>query len=339
MRLTYRFPMIVLLAGMLILSACGGAPQAATPTPAPLPVVKLQGMEGGTSAAATIIIQQQGFDKKHGFQAQLYQVGGDASATFLLQRNSDVNFDCDLITAALLRSQGNKISAFYPVVTQDAYILVRGDSPYQKPEDLIGKKVGHDGLESGNVTAANIMLNAFHNIQIEKDYDLQLSEEGAVIRLLARGDLEAIFMSQPEVIVSEVEDHTRVIWGPAYEEWLANKGGRSWAITMCAYEDWLTGHPELAKGVTAAWDDALAWIKEDPSRLKQEPFPELFGIENEEVLDKFVELVGTTEYFTNSWTEKDVQGGQQYLEFAAGIGNVITEVPEHSIVRLEDLLK
>jgi NitT/TauT family transport system substrate-binding protein len=340
MRSIPRFPLIVgFLALMLIIAACGGAPQEATePSAAALPVVKLQGMEGGTSAAATIIIQQQGFDKAHGFQAELYQVGGDASAQFLLQRNSDVNFDCDLVTAAVLRSQGNKISTFYPVVAQDAVILVRGDSPYQKPEDLIGKKVGHDGLESGNVTAANIMLDEFNDIQIEEDYDLQLTEEGALLRLLDRGDLDAIFMSQPEVIVSEVEFGTKSIWGPASEVWMKEKGGRNWAITMCAYEDWLVENPDLARGVMAAWDDALAWIKEDPSRLKEAPFPELFGIEDPVVLDKFAELVGTTEYFTNSWTEEDVQAGRDFLKSAAEMGTIIQEVPENSIVRLEDLV-
>ena len=76
MRSIPRFPLIVgILALMLINAACGGAPQATEPPADALPVVKLQGMEGGTSAAVTIIIQQQGFDKANGFQAELYQVG------------------------------------------------------------------------------------------------------------------------------------------------------------------------------------------------------------------------------------------------------------------------
>jgi hypothetical protein len=52
----------------------------------------------------------------------------------------------------------------------------------------------------------------------------------------------------------------------------------------------------------------------------------------------FVDLVATTEYFTNSWTEADVQAGMDFLKLAADIGTIITEVPENSVVRLDTLL-
>jgi NitT/TauT family transport system substrate-binding protein len=238
----------------------------------------------------------------------------------------------------LLRSQGYKISTFYPIATQDATLIVRGDSPYQTAEDLRGKLVGHDGLESGTMTAAQILLNAFHDIQIEKDYSLQLTEEAALMRLLDRGDLEAIFLGQPEVLISQTTYGTRSVWGPADAEWNAERGGHILNISMCAYEEWLVGNPDLARGVMAAWDDALAWIKEDPSRLAEAPFPEIFGIEDSKVMQGFVDLVGSSEYFTNSWTEEDVQAGNDFLNLAAEIGTIITEVPENSVVRLETLL-
>jgi ABC-type nitrate/sulfonate/bicarbonate transport system substrate-binding protein len=324
---------------LFVLAACGGgSDQATEPTGDELPVIKIQGMEGGTSSVAAIIIEQQGFDVANGFKAEPLMVGGDASSQSMLQRNSDVNFDCDPMTAALLRSQGHEISAFYAMLAQDAYMLVRGDSPYQKPEDLIGEVVGHDGLESGTMTAANIMLDMFNDIQIEEDYVLQLTEEAALLRLLARGDLEAIFMGQPETIISEVEFGTRTIWGPAYEVFNEETGGNTWVLTMCAYEDWLLENPDLARAVMAAWDDALAWLKEDPNRLREDPFPEIFGIEDETVLDKYVDLIATTDLFTNSWTDQDVEGGLVFLEAAAEIGNIIQEVPEKSIVRLDDLV-
>lgn len=52
----------------------------------------------------------------------------------------------------------------------------------------------------------------------------------------------------------------------------------------------------------------------------------------------FVDLVAKTEYFTNSWTEEDVQAGIDFDNYAAQIGNVITSVPENSVVRLDTLL-
>ena len=330
----------LLLMVMLLLAACAQAPQpVAEPASTALPVVKIQALDGGITTAVAQIIEQQGFDKANGFQGKFLKVGGDASIQFMLQRNSDVSFDCDLITPALLRSQGHKISTFYPIATQDATLVVRGDSPYQTAEDLRGKLVGQDGLESGTMTAAQIQLSAFHNIQIEKDYDLQLVDEEALMRLLNRGDLEAIFLGQPEVLISEKEYGTRSVWGPAGQEWTAQHGGHILNISMCAYEDWLVNHPDLARGVMGAWDNALAWIKEDPSRLGKSPFPDIFGIEDPDVMQGFVNLVATSEYFTNSWTDEDVKAGIDFDEFAAKLGNVIQSVPENSVVRLDTLLQ
>ncbi len=328
---------------LILITACGTAPQQTVepttkPTEAELPIVKIQALDGGVTTAVVKIIEEQGFDKANGFKGEFLQVGGDASIQFMLQRNSDVSFDCDLITPALLRSQGYKISTFYPIATQDATLVVRGDSPYQTAEDLKGKLVGHDGLESGTMTAAQILLKAFHNIDIEKDYNLQLTDEAALMRLLNRGDLEAIFLGQPEVLISQATYGTKSVWGPAGEEWTAKHGGHILNISMCAYEEWLVQHPDLARGVMAAWDDALAWINADPSRLGQSPFPDIFGIEDPKVMQGFVDLVATSEYFTNSWTEEDVQAGNDFLKFAADIGTIIQEVPEHSVVRLETLL-
>ncbi len=336
-------PQLQLIAGflamILIVTACGGAPEeAAKPTGAELPVVKIHALEGGNGTAILAIIEAQGFDKANGFQGEFFQVAGDASVQFMLQRNSDVSFDCDLITPALLRSQGYEISTFYPLVTQDATMIVRGDSPYQTPEDLIGKTVGHDGLESGTMTAAQILLNAFHDIQIEEDYNLQLTEEAALMRLLNRGDLEAIFLGQPEVLISEATFGTMTVWGPAAEEWADERGGLILNVSMCAYEDWLVDNPDLARGVMAAWDDALAWINEDPNRLTEAPFPEIFGLEDPEILQGFADLVATSEFFTNSWTEEDVQAGLDFVSLAAEIGTILQEVPENSVVRLETLV-
>ncbi len=326
-----------------LVAGCAAAPTQVTepttqPTETQLPTVKIQALDGGVTTAVAKIIEDQGFDVANGFKGEFLQVGGDASIQFMLQRNSDVSFDCDLITPALLRSQGYNISTFYPIATQDATLVVRGDSPYQTAEDLKGKLVGHDGLESGTMTAAQILLKAFHNIDITTDYNLQLTDEAALMRLLNRGDLEAIFLGQPEVLISQAEYGTRSVWGPAGAEWTAQHGGHILNISMCAYEDWLVQNPTLARGVMAAWDDALAWIKADPSRLAQAPFPDIFGIEDATVMQGFVDLVKNSEYFTNSWTDEDVQAGNDFLKFAADIGTIIQTVPENSVVRLDTLL-
>lgn len=335
--------MSLLAVSLLVAAACGGDDEeggsgsGSGDGGGDLPVVKLHALEGGTSSAAIRIIEMNGFDEDNGFKAEIFEVSGDASVQFLLQGESDVSFDGDPVTAALLRSQGEDISTFYPLVVQDATMMVRGDSDYESPQDLEGQKVGHDGLESGTMTSAQIMLDQFEDIDIEEDYDLQLTEEAALIRLVERGDLEATFLGQPEVITAELDFGLKPIWGPGWQEWEENRGGRAWNITLMARQSWLEDNPELARAVTAAWDDAYEWIQEDPSRLTEDPFPELFGIDNPEVLDRFAELVEETEYFTNRWEEEDVTAARDFIEFAAEIGTVIQEAPEGSVISLDEL--
>jgi ABC-type nitrate/sulfonate/bicarbonate transport system substrate-binding protein len=343
---------LTVVTAIVVLAACGGADEAADAGTAAgadssaaagdvaeedLPIVKIHAFEGGTSAAATRVIEMNGCDIENGFRGEYFEVSGDASVQFLLQGESDVSFDGDPVTAALLRSQGNEISTFYPLVVQDATMVVRGDAAYENVNDLVGQNVGHDGLESGTMTAAQIMLNEFEDISIEEDFDLQLTEEAALIRLVERGDLEATFLGQPEVLIAEMDFGLKPVWGPAWEVWRDERGGAAWNITLMAYESWLRENPELARAVTAAWDCAYEWIKEDTSRLTEDPFPELLGIDNPEVLEAFAQLVDETDYFTNSWTEEDAEAARAFIEFAADEGTIIQEAPEGSVVRLEDL--
>src|SRR5919106_803325 len=219
-----------------------------------LPVVKIHALEGGLSSAALRIIEQNDFDTENGFEGEYFEVSGDASVQFLVQGESDVSFDGDPITAALLQSQGEDVTTFYPLSVQDASIVVPGDSEYQSAEDLLGERVGHDGLESGTMTAATVMLDQFDDIEITEDYDLQLVPEAALLRLVDRGEIEASFVAEPAVSQAAVEYGMRVIWGPGWQEGQEKEEGSVWNITMMARQSWIEEKPELAGAMTAAWD-------------------------------------------------------------------------------------
>lgn len=301
-----------------------------------LPTVKIHALEGGLSSAALRIIEQNDFDTENGFEGEFFEVSGDASVQFLLQGESDVSFDGDPITAALLQSQGEDVTTFYPLSVQDASIVVPGDSDYETPQDLLGERVGHDGLESGTMTAATVMLDQFEDIEITDDYDLQLVPEAALLRLIDREEIEAAFVAEPAVSQAKTEYGMRVIWGPGWQEWQDQESGSVWNITMMARQSWIDENPELAEAMTAAWDSAFEWIQEDPSRLTEGEFPELFGIEREDVLEEFATVLEESVYFTNEWGEDGVAAAEAFIEFAAEDGTVIQEAPEGSVTLLED---
>lgn len=337
-----RIPTALIAAGIaagLALSGCSSSPsgsEEAGPTEESLPVVRLQGMEGGLSSMALKIIKEQGFDTANGFTAENFEVSGDASTQFFLQGESDVSFDGDPITAALLRSQGNDVTTYFPMAVQDVAMVVRGDSPYQNEQDLIGKKVGHDGLDSGSMTAALVMLKEFSDLDIEQQYDLQLTQEAALLRLLDRGEVEAVFTAEPNTIVAAKEYGMRVVWGPGWQQWEEAAGGRAWNITAIARDSWIEANPELAQGVQNAWNDTYDWIVEDPSRVTTGDLGELIGIESEDVASGFEEMIATSEYFTKRWTPEDVAAAEAFIEYAAAAGLGIEEAPAGAVTRLPE---
>lgn len=319
------------------LTACGGSDDASSSAGdsggGDAPEVKLHGLEGGVSAAAIDIMVEQGFDKKNGFTAKVRHASADASTQFLLQGQSDVSFDGDPITAARLRSQGNKVTTFYPLVTQEATLMVPKDSSVTSPKDLAGKKVGVPGLDWGYVTAAQVMLKAFEDVDIAKDYELQVTPEATLIRLANRGDLDASLLDNPLTILAALKFGFKTVWGPGAEVWKEKTGGSNWNISIMAKDEWIEANPELAKGVAAAWDDTYAWIKEDPTRLVAGKHGEALGIEDDDVKAEFVKLVADGKFFTNSWTDDDVAAGERFLEEAVKTG-LIDEAPAGSVTKL-----
>lgn len=311
-------------------TACGGGRSSA----GGLPVVKIHALQGGTGAAAMRIIKDRGFDTKNGFKGAYFQVDDAASRQFLLQGRSDVSFDGDLIGTAVLSNQGYKIATFYPIALQDASMVTRSDAPYRSPTDLKGKKVGHDGLESGTVTAAQVMLKQFEGVDILKDYKLQLAPTAALARLVAKGSIEAAFLDQPAILAAQRSLGLKVIWGPAWKIWESKRGGRSWNITMMAHQSWIKANPKLARGVTRAWDDAYRWMRQDPTRITKPPYPDLLEVTDKKVIDPFATLIGQGGYFTNRWTGQDVKAAKDFLAFSAQDGTVIKKVPPGAVIRL-----
>lgn len=325
-------------AAVLVLALAGcsgdsGTTSGGTEEPG-LPQVRFVALEGGLSTLAARIIDEQGYDEANGFDAEVFEVTEDAELQFFLQGDADISFNGDPISVANLRNQGEDVTTFFPVAVQDVAVVVRGDSPYQNIQDLLGKTVGHDGLDSGGMTAGTIMLGAFDDIAIEEDFNLQLAQEAALLRLLERGDLEAAFTAEPNTLIAANEYGMRVVWGPGWKMWQENTGGSSWNIAGMARNSWIEENPELARGVQAAWADACAWIVEDPIRVTTGEYGDLIGIENEEVGKLFAGMIGTGDYFTSRWTQEDVDGAQLFVDYAADLG-LIEAAPQGAFTYLE----
>ncbi len=324
----------------LILGACaddGGDTTTTGPGDTPttgaeeLPVVKISALSGGLTGIAAQVVQENGFDEANGFDGEFFYNDPDASGQFFLQRESDVAFDFDAIGAAIARTEGLNVSVFYPILNNNNCILTAPGASYETPEDLIGEDVGHFGADSGTTTSFTIYIQTLFGFNLLDEYNLVETGPPALVELLQDGEVEAIFDFVPHSSRAIVQVEADCMFGPLASVELPN-GAISHLSQMAAYEDWLDENPELAQAVTAAWDDAIDWILEDPSRITEEPYRTTLGQDDPDVLALIASQVNDIPLFTNDWSS-DVQAATEaWIDLAADQDVLIEENPGGIVV-------
>ncbi|MGH2703218.1 MAG: ABC transporter substrate-binding protein [Actinomycetota bacterium] len=342
MRVSHRLSklLVLLLAGALLAAACGGGDDDSEASGAEgsddLPVVKLNALSGGLTAVALVVIEENGFDEDNGFTGEFFYNDPDASGQFFLQQQADISFDQDPLNVAIARSQGIEVTTFYPVLNNNNCILVKSDSGYSSPEDLVGKKVGHFGADSGTTTSLSVMLQEIHGIDLLDEYNLVESDPATHVELLDRGEVDAIFDFVPHSSRAMVQGGAECLFGPAVEEWQNERGTTNFLSTMAAHDEWLSENADLAEQVMAAWDDAIAWIEEDPSRLTEDPYAELMGQDDPEVLDLIAEQATEIPLWTNDWSEEAQAAAEEFVDLSAEQGILIEENPGGVVTTIDD---
>jgi NitT/TauT family transport system substrate-binding protein len=329
---------VVLMVVALLASACGGEdePASGAGNGGDLPVVRLNALSGGLTGVALTVIEENGFDEENGFRGEFFYNDPDASGQFFLQQRADISFDQDALNVAIARSQGFDVTTFYPVLNNNNCILVKSDSGYSSPEDLVGKKVGHFGADSGTTTSLSVMLQEFYGLDLLKEYNLVETDPATLVELLDRGEVEAIFDFVPHSSRAMIESDAECLFGPASQEWEEREGGANFLSTMAAHEEWLEENGDLAAAVIAAWDDAIAWIEEDPTRITEEPYKTLLAQDDQEVLDLIVQQAEEIPLWTNDWSEEAQAATEEFVDLSAEQGILIDENPGGVVTTIDD---
>ncbi len=304
-----------------------------------LPVVRMQGLPADPAALPVLVMQEQGLDEKYGFQAEFLEVDPDAAANTLLLGESDVAVEQDGVTMTLAQQQGEHAQVFFPVLNTMMSMVVREDSPYQSPSDLIGKKVGHFGVDSGTTSVIAVMLKELYDIDVFEDYDLREAGPAALPELLKSGEVEAIFDYEPLALRAVIEAPGRYLFEPA-KAWAEATGGWSPYLTnLAARTDWLEENADLAVGVRDAWLEAVQYIESTNYELfSEEPYREFLAPGSDEELEGFIEYCADLPCFLTSWTEEDITHLNEWLQLMVDNGVLLEETAEQPIaVRLEDL--
>lgn len=306
-----------------------------------LPVVRFQAFPSDPAGVPVVAIQEMGLDRKHGFIAEIVEVDPDAAATNLLIGGADVAVEQDGVTMTLAQAQGYDTVVFYPSLNTMMSMVVLEDSPYQHPKDLIGKKVGHFGVDSGTTSVIALMLKELHGIDFFTDYDLREAGPAALPELLASGEVEAIIDYEPLALRAVLDGPGRYVFEPA-KAWAAENAGWSPYLTnLAASKKWLTNNPEAALGVLAAWKEAVSAISDSGYELfADEPYKSWIQAGSDEELDAFIEYCADLPCYQEGFTNDDIKQLDSWLALMASNKVLLEKVATEPIaVVLEDFLK
>jgi NitT/TauT family transport system substrate-binding protein len=306
---------------------------------ADLPTIKIEAVKGSVGAVPLMIMVEEGFDKKHGFKAEIdYLPLGSGFKSFLMGQY-DISNDTDAIHAATARAEGFDINAFYPYGNLYMGIVVSGKSDAKTVSDLKGKRVGHFGLQTSTTTYVRQLVQQTAGFDLTKQFDLQQVGPAALVLLLQSGDIAAMLNFEPFVSAAMVATNGRYLLQATEGFKAANDGSSPWFGLFVASNKWLTSNPKLAYAFRDAVDDAMAKLKESRYQVLKEPYiASRLGVTSPEVLDQMVKNAAQYDYFTNEWTPALIAKGYDYLKAVAKEGVLLKEVPDKTLVRLEDVV-
>ena len=328
-------------------AACGGADEPGAGAEGgnggdgDLPVVRFQAFPADPAGVPVVVIEEMGLDREHGFIAEIVEVDPDAAATNLLIGGADVAVEQDGVTMTLAQAQGYDTVVFYPSLNTMMNMVVLEDSPYQHPRDLIGKKVGHFGVDSGTTSVISLMLKELYDIDFFTDYDLREAGPAALPELLASGEVEAIIDYEPLAIRAVLEGPGRYIFEPAKAWAEVNDGWSPYLTNLAASRAWLEDNPETAQGVLDAWKAAVEEISAtDYQLLAEEPYKTWIAAGSDEELNAFIDYCADLPCYQEGFTSEDIEQLDAWLALMAENDALIEETADEPIaVVLEDLLQ
>lgn len=305
-----------------------------------MPTLRVQAVEGSVGGLPLMLMEREGLDEKHGFDGDFQFLSNEGAMQNFLMGGEGITVDADIIGTAISRTEGFDVTAFYPVGNLYLGIVVREDSDIQDPTDLVGRKIGHFGMDSGTTSFLRVLLQEGWGVDITEDVEFVEVGPAALGELLASGEVDAMFNF--ESFTSQAIVNIPARWlvkaHPAFEEHF--DGFAPWITNMIAHTDWIKENPELAYAFRDAYDEALQMLNDsDYQVVNEQYYMDQLGIEDQEVMDVLLENAASTPYFTNEWSEEVINQARDFLNNLAEQDILIEEVPDGVMTRLEDLVE
>jgi ABC-type nitrate/sulfonate/bicarbonate transport system substrate-binding protein len=168
------------------------------------------------------------------------------------------------IGLATLARKGSDITLFGPGLNNHGRIVVRADSPFRKPSDLVGKKIATQPKTTETFQQARVALSLI-GIDMERDFEIFFGPPTANLALFDRGDVDAVIVVEPtatRAIGAGARELARIgdIWKEA-----SGADAAPFLVGLAAKRSWLTSNRQLATSVARLFAAANGALRRNPN--------------------------------------------------------------------------
>jgi NitT/TauT family transport system substrate-binding protein len=167
------------------------------------------------------------------------------------------------IGLATLARKGSDITLFGPALNNHGRIIVKADSPFQAPADLVGKKIATQPKTTETYQQARVALSLL-GIDIDRDFETIFGPPTANLALFDRGDVDAVIVIEPtatRAVGSGARELARIgdIWRRA-----SGVDAAPFLVGLAAKRTWLDSNRALATAVARLFAAANGALRDDP---------------------------------------------------------------------------
>ena len=248
--------------------------------------------------------------------------------------------ECDASTysgidAILKMNQGMNLAVIGGGLTVFQEIFVRKDSPIKTIADLRDKRFGVWSTGAGSFKAVRTAIMDAAGIDVMKDTKVVQMAAPALIKLLERGDVDAMLnISSFTIQAASQPDKFRSIFVPN-EYWIKKTGYPIvWSAPLVAWKDWVDAKPERARNFAAAVQESFVWLRK-PENLDAAvaKYGKLAGVTTPDAVTTYKDWFAKGKIFLSKWDDKVIDAQWQFLELAKskGLLDAVPDKQKHAV--------
>lgn len=319
-----RRAMVLLLVGMTLagtqlLSACGSK------SPATQSAAPISFWAAPTSAVPIVVAQREGYFSEVGLNIDP-RPSIDNKSPFLAGKSPFVVSSPWEVAQERMRGEDIMVAGTGGQTRFINGIVIRkaDAEKYKHAKDLIGKKLGNPGFDSGVWIALEGVAKSEWGIDARNAFQNVTAGPGALLGLLEKGEIEASLLYSGQTIAGLASGNFVMLFG--FDTFWQQKTGYPLCVgTLVARGPWLRQNVDTVRKINSAMDKAATWMSQHPDEFniggRYESYSRDAGwLANTDTIKEVMKMIVEWRMFTKAemYTDDWVKAHQEFNNILFG---------------------